>query len=151
MTGVAALFVDASVQLGRRGIATMRAGLEPLEWLALVLLLVAFVYGEGVRALARRWVPRMIDRARELGPRAHAHHRWLAPMYAMSLIGAPASTRAKAWLGVALIVGAVLVVRSLPEPWRGIVDFAVAAALLVGLAAIVAGVMRAKRTERRKL
>ena len=145
MTGVAALFVDATFQLGRRGIATMRAGLEPLEWLAFALLVVAFVYGEGVRALARRWVPATIDRAFRLGADSPLTHKLLAPLYAMTLIGAPRPALARAWVGVLLIVLAVLVVRALPEPWRGIVDFAVAGALAVGLTAIVVRSLRAAR------
>lgn len=144
MTAVAAIFVDAIIQLGARGIATMRAGLEPLEWVALALLLAAFVYGEGERALARRWVPRMVERARELGPQAPLRHRILGPLYAMSLVGEPRRTLARAWLGVALIVLAVLVVRGFAEPWRGIVDFAVAGALLRGLIAIVREAARAR-------
>lgn len=95
---------------------------------------IAFAYGEGFRALAHRWVPRMDRRARELGRAAPIHHRLLAPLYAMSLIGAPTRTLVRAWSGVALIVAAVLIVRMLPEPWRGIIDFAVAIALTIGLA-----------------
>ncbi len=51
----------------------------------------------------------------------------------------------RAWLGVALIVLAVLVVRGMPTPWRGIVDAAVAAALSSGLCAILAQVRAATR------
>ena len=142
MTGVVAVFIEAIVQLGRRGIATMRAGLEPIEWIVLAVLLIAFVYGEGVRALARRWVPGVLARTRELGPASRAIDRVLAPLYVMSLTGAPARVLARAWIGVALIVAAVLIVRALPEPWRGIVDLSVATALLVGLVAIVRGVRR---------
>ena len=141
MTGVTAVFIEAIVQLARRGVVTVRNGLDPLEWIGFALLLGAFVYGEGVRALARRWVPHMLERARELGPGSAIVNRILAPLYAMSLIGAPRRTLARAWLGVGLIVLAVLVVRSMPEPWRGIVDAAVAAALLVGLWAIVRGAL----------
>ena len=141
MTGVAAIFVEAIVQLARRGVATLNDGLGPLEWLAFVLLLVAFVYGEGWRALARRWVPAVLARTRQLGVGSPLPYRLLAPLYAMSLIGASARILARAWLGVALIVLAVIVVRALPEPWRGIVDAAVAAALLVGLWAIVRGAL----------
>lgn len=133
MTGVAALFAKACYQLGRRGVLTLQAGLEPLEWLALALLMVVFVYGEGERALGRRWVPRMVARARELGPRSPASHRILAPLYAMSLIGAPARTLARAWIGLALVVLAVVIVRHFAEPWRGIVDLAVVGALAWGL------------------
>lgn len=145
MTGVAALFVEGVVQLGRRGIETIRGGLDPLEWIALALLVVAFVYGEGVRALARRWVPATIARAFELGPASPWSHKLLAPLHAMTLIGAPARALVRAWIGVALIVLAVFVVRALPEPWRGIVDFAVAGALAVGLAAIVVLAAKAAR------
>ena len=134
--GIAAVFVEAIVQLGRRGYTTMTSGLEPLEWVALAILSAAFVYGEGMRALERRWVPGVIARAHTLD-RASALNRWLAPLYAMSLVGAPRVVLARAWVGVALIVLAVLVVRALPEPWRGIVDTAVALALLWGLIAIV--------------
>ena len=125
------------MQLGRRGIATLRVGLEPLEWAALIGLVLVFVWGEGVRALEERWVPRMIGRAAELDGATRTRDRVLAPLYAMSLIGAKRSSRLRAWAGVALIVTAVLAVRTMPEPWRGIVDLSVASALLWGLIAIV--------------
>ena len=137
VAGVCALFAEAIVQLGRRGIATLRAGLEPEEWLALVLLSAAFLYGEGVGALERRWVPGLVARARELSAGSARWQRALAPLYAMSLVGAERKSSGRAWLGVGLIILAVLLVRALPEPWRGIVDFAVALALLWGLGAIV--------------
>ena len=145
MTGVAALFVEAILQLGRRGVEAIRSGLEPLEWAGLVLLVVAFVYGEGMRALARRWVPATIARAFELNAASPLVHKLLAPLYAMTLVGAPARALVRAWIGVALIVLAVLIVRALPDPWRGIVDFAVAGALAVGLAAIAVHSVRAAR------
>ena len=69
----------------------------------------------------------------------------LAPLYGLSLIGASRKETARAWAGTLAIVLAVLVVRSFPEPWRGITDFAVAAALAWGLAAIVRGVPSALR------
>ena len=115
----------------------MRGGLDPVEWVAFLLLAAAFVYGEGVRALGRRWVPAVVARARELGPQSPLWQRVLAPLYAMSLVGASRVVLARAWVGVALIVLAVLVVRALPDPWRGIVDGAVALALSWGLVVIV--------------
>lgn len=137
IVGVVALFVEAIVQLARRGVATVRAGLEPIEWLMLAALVVAFVWGEGVNALERRWVPRVVTRAAELRSGGRTIDRALAPIYAMSLIGAERKVLARAWVGVLLIVAAVLLVRALPEPWRGIIDLAVALALSWGLFAIV--------------
>jgi hypothetical protein len=42
-----------------------------------------------------------------------------------------------AWGGIALIVIAVFAVRAMPEPWRGIVDCGVCAALAWGFGAIL--------------
>lgn len=137
LVGVALLFLYAVVRLGGRGLATLEAGLLPLEWTALLFLTVVFVLGEGRGALQRRWVPRLVRRAADLRREGRLHHRLLAPLYGMSLIGGPAGTRRRAWVGTAAITTAVIVVRSFPEPWRGITDLAVASALLWGLGAIV--------------
>lgn len=137
LSGVSILFLFAVYRLGSRGLATLEAGLAPVEWLALVLLVIAFVWGEGRGALQLRWVPRMVRRAGALREEGCVRHRLLAPLYGMSLIAAPAMSLLKAWGGTAAIVTAVILVRSLPEPWRGITDLAVASALLWGLGAIV--------------
>lgn len=136
MLGVAALFATAVVRLGWQGVSTIRDGLGGLEWAVLVALTVAFVYVEGYRALDRRWVPDLFRRARQLRSEPRALVRWLAPLHGLSLIAAAPRRLLRAWLGTSAIVAAVLVVRSFPAPWRGIVDFAVAAALAWGLVAI---------------
>lgn len=135
LAGVAGLFASAVVRLGGRGIETIVDGLAPVQWAALALLTLIMVYGEGVVALQRRWVPRLIERARALRDERFGL-QLLAPLYGLSLVGAPVPRLIRAWLGTAAIVTAILVVRSLPDPWRGIVDFAVAAALCWGLVSI---------------
>ncbi len=145
LLGIAALFASAIYRLGGRGVATVQDGLGTGEWVALVVLTLAFVYGEGFRALERRWVPRVVVRARRVRRERSLVVHLLAPLYGLSLIGASRKETARAWAGTLAIVLAVLVVRSFPEPWRGITDFAVAAALAWGLAAIVRGVPSALR------
>lgn len=135
LTGVGGLFAWAVFRLGGRGVATVAAGLGPWEWIALVTLTAAFLYGEGVRALGRRWVPWMVERARRL-PSEPLAFRLLAPLYAMSLVGRNGRMVVRAWAGVIAIVLAVLVVGRFREPWRGIVDLAVAVALAWGIVAI---------------
>lgn len=141
LLGVVALFLYAVFRLGRRAIETVAAGLSGWEWLALVVLTAAFVYGEGVRALQRRWVPWMIARLQALRHERRGWYRALAPLHAMAFIGAPPRLIAAAWAGSLAIALAVVIVSRLPDPWRGIVDFAVASALLWATACmIVAGV-----------
>ena len=146
LLGVVLIFADAILQLGTRGVRVLRAGLSPAEWLACAVITALFFYGEGVRALQRRWVPHMIERVAALRAE-RTRHRLLAPLYALSLIGAPARELIRAWLGVVGIVTAVLIVRALPEPWRGITDFAVAVALTWGLGSILLQGHRALRRD----
>jgi hypothetical protein len=143
--GVTLLFATAVLRLGARGIALIRSGLAPAEWVLLAVVTAAFVYGEGVRALDQRYVPFLMRRVRELRAESHPVHRVLAPLYALALIGAPGRARLRAWAGMLAIAAAVLIVRGLPEPWRGTIDFAVAAALTWGLAALLQKAWRTLR------
>ncbi|GMV05019.1 MAG: hypothetical protein AMXMBFR53_12990 [Gemmatimonadota bacterium] len=148
--GVCLLFSMAVFRLGRRGLETLRGGLEPREWGALVLLTLLFVVGEGWGALQRKWVPRLVRRVSTLREGGSPIHRALAPLYGMSLIGAPRADLLRAWGGTAAIVAAVLLVRGFPEPWRGIVDLAVASALVWAVGAIAVACRRSFRTRGRR-
>ena len=123
----------------------MQAGLGWGEWVVLVLLTAAFVYGEGFRALDRRWVPMLVERARLLRDDRRLFVRLLAPLHGLSLVGVGRDDLIRGWLLTTAILGAVLIVSTLPDPWRGIVDFAVAAALAWGLVAILRRVPEAVR------
>ena len=135
LVGVSGLFASAVLRLGGRGVETILAGLGPLEWTILTALTLLMVYMEGVLTFQRRWVPKLIDRARAVRGEPFLL-QLLAPLYGLSLIGGPAKRVLRGWLGTAAIVGAVLAVRALPDPWRGVVDFAVASALGWGLVCI---------------
>lgn len=99
LRGVSILFASAVYQLGARGIVTVRDGLGPWQWTALVLLTVTFVYGEGFRVLDRRWVPDMVERALRLRREGGVLLSLLAPLYGLSLIGAPRHRLLRAWAG----------------------------------------------------
>lgn len=145
VTGVVLLLTNAAIRLGARGVETIRAGLGPGQWIALVVLTTGFVYGEGVRALQRRFAPHVVARARRLDTRAPLLLRVLAPLYAFGLVGEVPRRILLAWAGVAAIVAAVLIVRAFPEPWRGITDFAVAAAVGWGAVALLVHALRTLR------
>jgi hypothetical protein len=142
---IALSLVEAIWRLGARASATLRAGLEPLEWAALIFVVALFLYGEGVRALQRRFVPHVVTRTVAVARSGGAASALLAPLYAMSLVHDAPRAVARAWAGVALIVLAVVAVRELPEPWRGVIDAGVASALSWGLGALLLQSGRALR------
>lgn len=144
LLGVAAAFAWPVYRLGVHGFEAIAGGLDAVEWTGLVLLTAAFVYGEGVRALDRRWVPSMIERVRALRDEGGLL-KLLGPLYGLGLVGRDRWQVTKHWVGVFLIVLAVLIIRAMPSPWRGIVDFAVGAALAWGLIAIMRRVPTAVR------
>jgi hypothetical protein len=146
LTGVVALFTMAVVRLGARGIAAIADGLTMGEWIALLALTAVFVYGEGVRALQRKWVPWVVARLELLRTERRGWYLALAPLHAMALIGAAPRLVAAAWAGSFTIFLAVLIVSRFPDPWRGIVDFAVASALAWATVALVVQGLRANRT-----
>ncbi|NND83954.1 MAG: hypothetical protein HKN46_02275, partial [Acidimicrobiia bacterium] len=118
LIGVAAVFGWAVYRLGGRGLAAIQGGLSPTEWTALVAFTLFFVYTEGVLTFDRRWIPKLVARSRRVGDESMML-QLLAPLYGLSLIGRDWKEMAKAWIGTALIVTAVLVVRQFPSPWRG--------------------------------
>lgn len=136
LLGVAGLFSSAVYRLGSRGINTLLGGLELIEWLLLIGLAALFLYGEGILALERRFVPRLLQRARDVRL-ASPILKVLAPLYGLALVGRPAAELVRSWSGVTAIVVAVTVAARLPDPWRGILDLSVALALAWGLGAIV--------------
>jgi hypothetical protein len=133
---IAGTFVDGIVRLGMRAYTEMSPGISAGQWIAFALLTLMMTYIEGYRALQRRFVPSVVTRAWKAGARP----LWatLAPLYAVSLVGAPLRTIARSFLGISMIVLCVVLVRQLPSPWRGIIDAAVACALGWGLIALLA-------------
>lgn len=147
---VAVTLAEASLRLGARALVTVHAGLSLQEYAWLFVSVAAFGYGEGYRALHRRFVPHVIERAIELarselrGVRGFA----LSGLYVLCLVHAERRVLLKAWLSVALIVCAVVIVKALPEPYRGIIDAGVAVALGIGLGSLILGYVAAVRSKR---
>jgi hypothetical protein len=147
IVGVGATFVEAIYRLGGRALATIESGLTVRQWLAFGACVVLFGYAEGYRALQRRFVPHVLARSLSLGLdfRCRPLLTVLAPLYAVSLLGAERRAASGAYASVGLIVAAVWVVRALPHPWRGIVDGAVAVALSWGLLSLVIQMIKTRR------
>jgi hypothetical protein len=104
---------------------------------------IASLYSEGYRGFQRAFVPRVVGRAFYLARAPSPLLAALAPLFAMALIHARPRRIAASWTIVALIALAVLTVRHLPYPWRGIVDGGVVAGLVWGLVSLCVAFVRA--------
>ena len=100
------------------------------------------VYTEGHRAFYLKFSPRVVARAFYVGAEGRWYERALAPLFCMSFFSATRRGVIVAWAMVVGIVGLVILVHQLDQPWRGIIDAGVVAGLAWGLGSILVWAFR---------
>lgn len=137
IAGVLVLLSQAIVRLTPIALEPLRQGdLTPLQQGLAAAWVGGMVWAEGWRGFHQRFAPRVIVRASHV----HAAPRLvqaLAPLACMGLIWATRRRRIASRALLAGVVTAVISVRWLPYPWRGVVDAGVVAGLAVGVASIL--------------
>jgi hypothetical protein len=98
--------------------------------------LVANAYLEGYRGFQLRFSPRVVSRAIYLGQNPRPLWVILALPFCMSLFHSTRRQMTVSWTFIVAIVLLVWWVRSLSQPWRGIIDGGVVIGLLWGLLVI---------------
>jgi len=110
--------------------------LNSYHWFALVFSVFYMAYAEGYKGFHLGFAPRVVVRARYLAENPRPLHVMLAPLFCMGYIYA---TRKRQILSIALtimIICFVLIARSMPQPWRGILDAGVVVGLSLGVMSI---------------
>ena len=125
------------IRLTPLALEPLRTGMTGFQWTVYVGWVVFNAYAEGYRGFQRSFSPRVVARAMHLARNHDALSVTLAPMYCMALFRANRRKKITAWVLLVLIVGIVLLVRLLPQPWRGIVDGGVVVGLGWGAMSIV--------------
>jgi hypothetical protein len=100
------------------------------HWVSFSLIVVFMAYAEGFRAFQQGFSPRVAARARYLRDHPRAVHVIFAPFFCMGFFYATRRRQVTSISVTAGIVFLVILVRSLPQPWRGIID----AGVIIGLA-----------------
>ncbi len=113
---------------------------------ALVLLFMA--YAEGYRAFQQGFSPRVAARARYLRTHRNALHALLAPLFCMGYFHAPKRRRVTSLSVTAGIIVLIILVRLLPQPWRGMVDAGVVVGLAWGMISLLLFGLQALSGER---
>jgi len=136
LAGVSIIIGSAVYRLTPLAVDAFAYALLWYHWAALALIVLFMAYSEGYRAFQQGFSPRVAARARYLRQNPRALHAVLAPLFCMGFFYA--TTRRKITsISVTLgIIVLVVLVRLLPQPWRGIVDAGVVVGLVWGLAAL---------------
>jgi hypothetical protein len=132
--GVGILLVQALVRLTPIALEPLSEGsLTTGQALLYAGWVLVSLYSEGYRGFQKAFVPRTVARAFHLASMPFSVHSLIAPLFCMGLVHATARRVVISWSVVAAITFAVVVVRRLPQPWRGIIDGGVVVGLLWGL------------------
>lgn len=144
--GVGLLLLQAVVRLTPIALEPLvNGGLTTGQAAVYAAWVVTSLYTEGYRGFQKAFVPRTIARAFHLARTGRPLFYALAPVYCMGLIHATRRRMITSWSIVLAIVVAVVLVRRLPSPWRGVIDGGVVAGLCYGLLALGLALRRALR------
>lgn len=110
--------------------------MSQVHWLALIFSVIYMGYAEGYKGFHLGFAPRVVVRARYLADNPRPLHVLLAPLFCMGYIYATRKRQILSFALTALIICFVLIARSMPQPWRGIVDAGVVVGLSFGVASI---------------
>lgn len=120
-----------SLEASRHADFTSFHGLVMAGWV------VGNAYLEGWRGFHRKFAPRCIQAALEVAERGSLSRRLLCPLVCLGLYGVNRARLIGSWALVVGIVSLVVLVGSLPQPWRGIIDAGVVAGLAVGVGSLI--------------
>lgn len=141
--GVLALLSQALWRLYPLAWQAIDDGLTGLQWALLVGWVVMMAHAEGYRGFHRKFSPRVVARAMWLRDNPRPLFVAFAPLFCMNLFHASKRGRWTSRLVVLGIIGLIVAVRSLSQPWRGIVDAGVVVGLTIGVGSILYYLARA--------
>lgn len=141
--GITAFLGAAVYRLSLRALEALQMELSVLQWIVLVVVVVVMAHSEGYRGFQKRFSPRTASRVHYLSSHPNLLHSLLAPLFSMGYFHATRKTKIIAWVFPFAIAALVLLVRLMPQPWRGIVDAGVVVGLTWGIVSFLIFVLRA--------
>ena len=134
--GVLLLLIFAIFRLAPMALELENSSMSQLHWLALAFSVIYMAYAEGYKGFHLGFAPRVVVRARYLANNPRPLHVLLAPLFCMGYIYATRKRQILSFALTTMIICFVLIARSMPQPWRGIVDAGVVVGLVLGVLSI---------------
>ena len=132
-SGVVALIGFAIYRLAPRAWEALSQPLSVVQWIFLIVFAIFMLVAEGYRGFQKKFSPRTAARVKYLRDHPTALRVVFAPFFCMGYFFATRKTQITSiclTLGIILLV---ILVRYLPTPWRGLVDFGVVLGLSYGI------------------
>ena len=136
LAGVGLLLGGAVYRLTPIAVRAFDHPLEVRHWVFLVVWVALMVALEGYRGFQRSFSPRVAARAKYLTEHPNAVRSFLAPFFCMGYFHATRHLQIRSILLTIGIVGLVMTVHRMAQPWRGIVDLGVLLGLTWGIISI---------------
>ena len=137
MSGIIFILMFAIYRLAPMAVALKDTPLELLHWVALIFSLIYMAYAEGYKGFFLSFAPRAAVRAHYLAKNPRVLHILFAPLFCMGFIHATRKRKLVSFGLTITIMGFVMAVRYLPQPWRGILDAGVVVGLTLGCFSIL--------------
>jgi hypothetical protein len=134
--GILLLLLFAIARLSPMALELATLSLQQIHWLALAVSILYMMYAEGYKGFHLAFAPRVVARANYLAHNPRVLHLILAPLFCMGYIYATPKRQFMSFALTTMIICFVLLVRVLPQPWRGIIDAGVVAGLALGVMSI---------------
>jgi hypothetical protein len=137
IAGVVLVLASAILRLAPRVFELAAFALSPLQCVLLVGFVLFMLYSEGWKGFHLNFAPRVVARAAGLRRAPQPLLVLLAPLVCMGYLHATRKRQLVSIILTSAIIALVLLVRLLPQPWRGIVDAGVVLGLGFGTLSIV--------------
>ena len=108
------------------------------QWVLLIAFSIFMLFSEGYRGFQKKFSPRVVARARYLSTEPTLLRTIFAPLFCMGFFHATKKRLITSYAVTSAIICMIILVRQLPQPWRGIIDTGVILGLGWGVAAIFA-------------
>jgi len=131
--GVTTILAFAILRLSPRVAEAFALELSTSHYVFAVGFTLFMLYTEAWRGFHKKFSPRAVSRALHLSRHGRPMHCLLAPIFGMGYFHATKRRIIATWILTGFIVGFVLCLRLVDQPWRGLVDLGVVVGLSAGI------------------
>lgn len=136
VVGFSVILLQALYRLAPYALALQQETLAFWHWPILIGWVAFMGVAEGYRGFQKAFSPRFAARAAWLKQSPGLMRGIFAPFFCMGFFGATRKRKIVAWALTSGIIVLIVIVRSLPQPWRGIIDAGVVVGLSWGLLSV---------------